>query len=49
MSIFIQIASAIKSLKQIGGADESTGLAAGGKETDLGRNARTKKCDGLRL
>jgi len=35
LSIFILIASGTKSLKLVGGADESAGLAAGGMETIL--------------
>jgi hypothetical protein len=42
LSIFILIASATKSLKQVGGADESAGLAAGGKETVLARTQEQK-------
>jgi hypothetical protein len=43
LSIFILIAFAAKSLKQVGGADESAGLAAGGKERVL---AKTQEQEG---
>ena len=42
LSIFILIASAAKSLKLVGGADESAGLAAGGMVTILARTQEQK-------